>query len=413
MKKKSLQLLPFPAGKDFAVSFVDDTDWSTRDNTEPVYEFLHNINIKGTKTVWMKRQIRTSAFNKKCEKPISYNVNAGSTLENPDYLDFILDLRKKGFEIALHGVAAGNSYRKEIIDGINRFQDIMGRYPKINVFHERNIENLYCGIYKLELWVSKILEKIIDRSDYQGHIEGSPHFWGDIAAKKIKYMRLPFHTISEVNTLKINPSMPFHDRRRPYVNYWFSSSDGSNCDRFIRLLSERTIDKLECEKGACLIYTHFAKGFTAKKNGHYRLDGRFVDVMMNLASYSSAWFPTASELLDRLLACRTVTIMQNVFDVSIKNEGKTDIVDITLQGRPNLVLTDDRGIKHKASGDGKIIIGKLPGGSSLFYKSDQEGIFVVRGAKIKSISRWERVGIELYNYYGLLKQICKKFGLRP
>jgi len=404
MRTKKLNLLPFPEGKDFAVSFIDDTDLSTRKSIEPVYDFLHSMNIKGTKTVWTIKQRRTSAFKRRDEKPINSNVHSGSTLENPDYLSFILNLRKEGFEIALHGVAAGNSYRDEIIEGINRFREIFGEYPRMNVFHERNIENLYAGNAKLDFWPFKILEKLTDNSAYQGHIKGSPYFWGDIAAKTIKYMRLPFHTISEVNTLKVNPRMPFHDQRRPYVNYWFSSSDGSDCQRFIQLLSKNNIDKLKREKGACLIYTHFAKGFAEKKNGHYRLKKGFVDVIMNLAGCSNVWLPTASELLDRLLACKAVKIKQKNFDLVIKNEGKSDIEGLTLHGEPGVVLTDDRGLEHQPSRDGKIIIDKLEGGSSLSFKSKQKGRFVVPATENLNIPRWERMKIELYNYYGLLRQ---------
>ncbi len=230
-------------------------------------------------------------------------------------------MQKRGFEIALHGVAAGNSYRSEIIDGIDTFKSIFGSYPNINVFHERNIENLYAGNYKLDFWPLKLLEKITDDSDYQGHIESSPYFWGDIAKAKIKYMRLPFHTIPEVNTLKVNPSMPFHDPKRSYVNYWFASSDGADCQRFNRLLSDVNVRRLEKENGVCLIYTHFAKGFCYKKKGRYELNKEFVNVISNLCRYPNVWCPTASELLDRLLACKKVSIKQTGYDVFVHNEG--------------------------------------------------------------------------------------------
>ena len=58
------------------------------------------------------------------------------------------------------------------------------------------------------------------------------YFWGDLAQEKITYMRVPFHTLRAVNTLRVNPSMPFRDPRRPYVNYWFANSDGSDVAAF-------------------------------------------------------------------------------------------------------------------------------------------------------------------------------------
>ena len=51
MTKPLIGITPYPEGKDFAISFIDDTDLSTRENTEPVYKFLNSLNIKGTKTV--------------------------------------------------------------------------------------------------------------------------------------------------------------------------------------------------------------------------------------------------------------------------------------------------------------------------------------------------------------------------
>ena len=404
MKKDILQLIPFPYGKDFAVSFVDDTDFSTVENIKPVYDFLHSRNVKGTKTVWTTAQKRSSAFKKKDEKQHNFKANSGLSLQNPDYLSFIIDLKNKGFEIALHNVSAGNAYREEIIEGINRFKYHFGNYPKINVFHERNIENFYCGIYKLDLWPLKLFEKITDNSDYQGHIENSPYFWGDIASEKIKYTRLPFHTIPDVNTLKLNPGMPFYDSKRPYVNYWFSSSDGANCDKFVNLLSGTNVSRLKKEKGACLIYTHFANGFAEERNGEYQLNRRFVEVIMNLCDYSSVWLPAASELLDRLLACQSIIIKQKKFNVEIINKSINDIEGLTLQTCPDVILTNHKGIAKRPSKDGKIIINKLPGNSSLFYQSSREATFVYNAKMKQNISRWERMKIELINYYGLLKE---------
>ncbi len=401
MKTKKIQILPFPDGKDFAVSFIDDTDLSTRENTEPVYEFLYNHNIRGTKTVWVTRQKRTSSFRREDEKSVDSESGTGSTLEDKDYLQFIYELERKGYEIALHGIAAGNSYRNEIIEGIERFKTIFGAYPKINVFHERNIENLYAGSHKLDFWPFKILEKLKDRSDYLGHVDGSPYFWGDIA-KNIKYMRLPFHNIEAVNTLKVNPNMPFHDSKRHYVNYWFSSSDGADCERFVRLLRDDNIRKLEKERGACLIYTHFAKGFAKKVNNSYQLDEGFRKVITNLANNSNAWFPTASELLDRLLAIKMVTVEQSGQTVSVVNGGGDDIVNLVLKVSPGFELTDERGKIHHASEEGKISIDCLKGHSTLIMHANQTG-YSLLPSRDTSISCRERTKIEFYNYYSLLK----------
>jgi hypothetical protein len=402
--KNEIQILPFPEGKDFAVSFIDDTDLSTRENTQPVYEILNSLNIKGTKTVWVFKQKRTSAFRKKDEKSFISYVGTESTLEDKDYLDFVLGLQKRGFEIALHGVAAGNSYRPEIIEGINIFKSIFGSYPNINIFHEKNIENLYAGNCKLDFWPLKLLEKITDNSDYQGHIQGSPYFWGDVAKGTIKYMRLPFHTISEVNTLKVNPSMPFHDPQRPYVNYWFASSDGSDCQRFNKLLSDANIKKLERENGVCLIYTHFAKGFCYKKNGRYELNREFVNVISNLGRYTNVWCPTASELLDRLLACKNVSIKQTGYEVFVHNKGVDDIDSLTLKVAPDINLTDKSSVAYITNTPSSVIITRLPAGVTVSLKSNRNGNISIERQASPGIYRLERIRIEIMNYYGLLRQ---------
>jgi hypothetical protein len=55
--------------------------------------------------------------------------------------------------------------------------------------------------------------------------------------------------------------MPFHDPDRPFVKYWFASSEGPSVQTFNETLSEANQEKLEAEGGACIMYTHFANGF--------------------------------------------------------------------------------------------------------------------------------------------------------
>src|SRR5262249_1061680 len=64
-----------------------------------------------------------------------------------------------------------------------------------------------------------------------------------------------------INTLKMDPLMPYHDPRRPYVRYWFSASNGSGPVDFCRLISETNQDRLAAEGGGCIVYTHFGNGF--------------------------------------------------------------------------------------------------------------------------------------------------------
>jgi hypothetical protein len=93
--------------------------------------------------------------------------------------------------------------------------------------------------------------------------------------------------------------MPYHDPARPYVNYWFASSEGANVDSFNAMLSERNQDRLKNERGACIIYTHLAKGFVDKG----KIDTRFKELMERMASMNG-WFVPVRTLLDYILQVR-------------------------------------------------------------------------------------------------------------
>ena len=99
----------------------------------------------------------------------------------------------------------------------------------------------------------------------------------------------------EINTLKVDPLMPYHDRWRPYVRYWFSSSEGATVHSFCQLISEANQDRLLEEGEACIAYTHFGNGFW--RDGC--LDPEFTRLMRRLANLPG-WFVPASRLLDYL-----------------------------------------------------------------------------------------------------------------
>ena len=404
--KLTYKILPYPAGKEFAFTFIDDTDLSTKENTEPVYDFLHKKGITGTKTVWVTPQKRTSAYRTELEKPAARPEAAGSTLDNPIYREYVIRLRDMGFEIALHGISAGNSYRREIIDGLEQYKEIIGKYPDINIFHERNIDNLYAGYEKLETWPLKLLEKLLHNSDYQGHRENSPYFWGDIAREKIRYMRLPFHNIAEINTLKINPGMPFHDPRRHYVNYWFTNSDAADCDRFKSLLKSDNIIRLKDEFGTCIAYTHFAKGFAKKDhNGVFELDPGFRETIEYLAGQGGVWFPVVTTLLNRLLQCRKIELHHNGNELVISNTGDATLNSLCIAVNRKINITDTGGSKVTQSERNILEFVNIPPRSRTVYSTDIPGSGIHLRAKIDdTISYRERIGIELHNYYGMIKQ---------
>jgi hypothetical protein len=131
----------------------------------------------------------------------------------------------------------------------------------------------------------------------QGHIEACPLFWGDLCRENIKYVRN--FVFGDINTLKACPAMPYHDSARPFVNYWFAASEGANIESFNAMISEDNQERLIREGGACILYTHFGKGFLRKG----RMNGRFK-ILMERLSKMNGWFVPVSTLLDFILQAR-------------------------------------------------------------------------------------------------------------
>jgi hypothetical protein len=390
---------PFPPGKRFAVTFVDDTDFSTVANTRPVYDLLAEHGFWGTKTVWPLRGTRNSTFRRSLERHEDQSF-FGATLEDREYAAFVARLQEQGFEIALHDVAAGNSTREEIVTGLARFSAIFGHPPALNAFHYVNIENLYCGRDKLDALPLRVLEKLVNRSAYEGHLEGSTSFWGDIARDTFRYVRLPFHTIDEINTLRVNPSMPFHDPSRPYVRRWFAASDGGDVLRFNRLLSAANVERLAHERGVCVIYTHFAKNFAPKRNG-YRLEEDFVPTVKRVTATPGGWFAPATAVLDRLSGARALSLTQRGYDLIVKNCGE-DLIE-----QPVLTVPDGVEIRMPEGEvlpvqSGTVALPSLSPGYQLRLMASRAGEQTIQPTG-DNIDRRERRRIEYLNYVGLVR----------
>jgi hypothetical protein len=128
---------------------------------------------------------------------------------------------------------------------------------------------------------------------FRGHVEGDALFWGDLCRERIRYVRN--FVFRDINTLKSCPIMPYHDPKKPFVNQWYSSSEGAERVAFTKCISEAAQDRLEEEGGACIMYTHLACGFF--ENG--RLDPGFRRLMERLAQ-KGGWFVPTCTLLDHL-----------------------------------------------------------------------------------------------------------------
>lgn len=279
--------IAWPEGKRFALTVFDDTDLATLENVQPVYDFLDRLGMKTTKSVW----------------PVAGSCRAvlgGATCEDLPYRQWLLDLRSRGFEIALHNATYHTSTREETIRAIELFEQIFGHSPQSLANHTSNAEGIYWGdsrVTGLNAAAYVLLTRFRRYRQFRGHRPGDPLFWGDVCRQKIKYVRN--FVFGGINTLAACPWMPYHDPIRPYVNYWFASSEGGTVDSFVRTIGEDNQDRLEAEGGASILYTHFAKGFY--QDG--RLEPRFHRLMERLAG-KNGWFVPVTTLLDHILAQR-------------------------------------------------------------------------------------------------------------
>ncbi|MBN1213323.1 MAG: hypothetical protein JXA92_12180 [candidate division Zixibacteria bacterium] len=275
--------ITFPDGKKFAFTIVDDTDNAILENIKPVYEFLDELGLRTTKTVWVLPSNDTSQW-----------ANRGACLCDSAYTAYILDLQSRGFEIALHGARGGDSKRGEIIPAFEKYKETFGAYPNIHINHAVNTDNLYWGEDKFSFYPFKLLYRwMFSNKKYYGHVPGSEYFWGDLVRDYVTYVvNFSFY---DINLLKINPSFPYFNPDKPYVNYWFHSSEGADVYRMNELLTKENVDRLEEEGGVCLVYTHLARDFYKDDS----LNATFRKHMKYLAS-KEGWFVPASEILDYL-----------------------------------------------------------------------------------------------------------------
>lgn len=272
----------FPDDKKFAFSIFDDTDLSTVENTEPIYRLLTELGLRTTKSVWPLASVPEGKY-------------GGCSLQDHDYLNFVLGLRDRGFEIALHGTRNHHSSRALVEAGFAEFRRLIGRDPRIHANHCRNRDNVYWGSARFRLLKPfyALASLFSGKRGFEGHVAESEFFWGDLCRERLDYLR--DFVFQEVNLDRVNPTMPYHDKAKPFVKYWFSSCNGADVESFCELLSEANQEKLERERGVCIVYTHFACGFVEAGHVHPR-----VEQLLRSLARRDGWFVPVSQVLDHL-----------------------------------------------------------------------------------------------------------------
>lgn len=275
--------IEWPDGKQFAFTVFDDPDGDTISARKLVYPFLADLGFLTTIAVWPIGPLRA-------------RNSDGETCADAEYRQHLLRMQELGFEISFHNAAPHSSTRGEIIESLEAFRNYFGHYPR-SVANHYNADALYWGPARLQSpllrGVYNLLTRGENRNRFFGHVEGSPHFWGDLCFERTRYFRN--FVFRDINTLKACPHQPYHNPGRPYVREWFSASEGDDCSAFVKTISEANQDRLEEERGMCIMYTHFGKGFAL--NG--KLNPEFRRLMTRLRK-KNGWFAPTSTLLDYL-----------------------------------------------------------------------------------------------------------------
>jgi len=274
--------IEWPDGRKFAFTIFDDTDYATLENVKPVYDFLAGRGFRTTKSVWPIRGTDTP-------------ICGGATCEDEAYLKWLLDLQRDGFEIGYHMATYHTSPRKDTIQALDRFAELFGAPPKTMANHSACRENIYWGpdrLTGLTRAAYNIMTRYRHNGKFRGHIEGDPLYWGDLGRDRITYTRN--FVFPDINTLAACPMMPYHDPKRPLVNFWYASSEGPDLQSFNTTLTEANQDRLLDEGGACIMYTHLACGFY-----EHGLNRRFESLMKRLSGLPG-WFVPVGTLLDFL-----------------------------------------------------------------------------------------------------------------
>lgn len=272
---------PWPGGKKFAFTIMDDTDRAYLEAVKPFYDALIRYGLRTTKTVW--------AFESPPDDPFR-----GDSLQNPAYQAWVRELQAAGFEIAWHGARSGGTERAAHGDALEHFREILGSYPRTYANHAVNPECLYWGEERFDApLVRELFRRFSGRKRFLGSTPGTPYNWEDLCARTLQYVR--GFNFDDTVTSRQDPWMPYHDPRRPAAFRWFSASDGSDVERFVRLLAPSRLDALEASGGCCIVYAHVADGFVKDR----AVDRRVVRILEDLAA-RGGWYAPVAPVLDQL-----------------------------------------------------------------------------------------------------------------
>ncbi|GBD86145.1 hypothetical protein BMS3Abin03_00054 [bacterium BMS3Abin03] len=362
---------PYDAG--FCIT--DDTDTATLEQTKAVYDFLLDRNFVTTKTVWPFKPSEPCGIPATPESTLR-----GITLQNPEYFTYCKMLSNKGFEICLHSASAGNNKRESMIKAFDILKEHFGSSDTF-ICHAKNAENIYWENKVTRLFPFNFLIKYQSKHKCFGEMENSEYFWGDICKEKVNWIRL-FRT-RDTNTLKRNPSMPYHDNQKPFVNYWFSATKR----RIFDCATSQALDRLKGENGLTVLYQYLHRYADPTS---FKLNSGFVQAVENLSSDPKIHVSTVSKHMHRLIKIRGIVVLYRDTDYWILNTNTCNIYNLQchLSTSTDLHIVGNS-INQKGS---YLVIPEIEGKSCIHFQCDKMMSF--KKCKTKKVGRSNSITIK-------------------
>ncbi len=275
-----------------------------------------DIGFRTTKTVWVFPQIEA------CGIP-SYSSEFDTitpTLADEDYALYCDILYKNGYEIASHGASAGNNTRERIVESMSVLRERYGG-TETYIQHSKNADNLY---YEEKVAPDAFLRWLVSfysRNVCSGEEPGSKYYWGDYSKEYVKQIRL-FRT-RYTNTLKVNPSMPYYDPKKPCVNGWFTATRRA----FHHCATEQALARLKRKNGLTVLYQYL----TMYVGDDGTISEDFIEAAQRLLRDGQIWVAPTRDIMHRLRSIQGLYVVHKGKRVWIVNTNSDEVKQLQIK----------------------------------------------------------------------------------